>query len=152
MRAGICLRASERSERSEFFRISPSPVNRVCHIRRCRGGGATPPWLFQTMRRRASRKGPADGTRRLLAIDGIIVGPRSIFDPVMAGQMSSFRKFHDFLGSRVHISKIIIIIIKLPGLLFTKVYVHTYMVTSEQAQRAERVLSYLKERCHLFDT
>ena len=42
---------------------------------------------------------------RVLAIGGIIFGPRSIFDPVMAGQRSHFRKFHDFLASQVHISK-----------------------------------------------
>ena len=65
------------------------------------GVGATPPWRFQTKRRRASRKRPADCSRRVLAIGGIIFGPRSIFDPVMAGQRSNFRKFHDFSTSRV---------------------------------------------------
>ena len=30
------------------------------------------------------------------AIGGIIFGPRSIFDPVLAGQRSNFRKFRDF--------------------------------------------------------
>ena len=71
------------------------------------GGGwcDPPPWRFQTKRRRASRKRPADCARRVLAIGGIIFGPRSIFDPVMAGQRSNFRKFRDFLVSRVHISK-----------------------------------------------
>ena len=64
------------------------------------GVGATPPpWRFQTKRRWASRKRPADCS--LLAIGGIIFGPRSIFDPVMAGQRSNFRKFHDFSNSRV---------------------------------------------------
>ena len=56
---------------------------------------------------RASRKRPADCARRVLAIGGIIFGPRSIFDPVMAGQRSNFRKFRYFLVSRVHISKTI---------------------------------------------
>ena len=65
------------------------------------GVGATPPWRFQTKRRRASRKRPADCSRRVLAIGGIIFGPRSIFDPVMAGQRSNFRKFHEFSSSRV---------------------------------------------------
>ena len=66
------------------------------------GVGATPPpWRFQTKRRRASRKRPADCSRRVLAIGGTIFGPRSIFDPVMAGQRSNFRKFHDFSTSRV---------------------------------------------------
>ena len=68
------------------------------------GGGGwcdPPPWRFQTKRRRASRKRPADCSRRVLAIGGIIFGPRSIFDPVMAGQMSNFRKFHYFSTSRV---------------------------------------------------
>ena len=71
------------------------------------GVGATPSWHFQTKRRRASRKRPADCSRRVLAIGGIIFGPRSIFDPVMAGQRSNFRKFHDFLTSRVDGIKII---------------------------------------------
>ena len=65
------------------------------------GGGCDLPWRFQTKRRRASRKRPADCPRRVLAIGGIIFGPRSIFDPVMAGRRTNFRKFHDFLTSRV---------------------------------------------------
>ena len=69
------------------------------------GGGCDPPLRFQTKRRRASRKRPAACARRVLAIGSIIFGPRSIFDPVMAGQRSNFRKFRDFLVSRVHISK-----------------------------------------------
>ena len=48
-----------------------------------RGGGVQPPWRFQTKRRRALRKRPADSSCRVLAIGGIIFGPRSIFDPVM---------------------------------------------------------------------
>ena len=44
-----------------------------------------PPWRFQTKHRRASRKRPADCSRRVLAIDGSIFGPRLIFDPVMSG-------------------------------------------------------------------
>ena len=74
------------------------------------GGGLVrppPPWRFQTKRRRASRKRPADCARRVLAIGGMIFGPRSILDPVMAGQRSNFREFRDFLVSRVHISKTI---------------------------------------------
>ena len=58
-----------------------------CHLRRCKGG-CDPPWRFQTKRRRASRKRPADCSRRALAIGGIIFGPWSIFDPVMTGQRS----------------------------------------------------------------
>ena len=67
------------------------------------GGGLVrpAPWRFQTKRRRPSRKRPADCSRRVLAIGGIIFGPRSIFDPAMAGQRSNFRKFHDFSTSRV---------------------------------------------------
>ena len=67
------------------------------------GGGwcDPPPWRFQTKRRRALQKRPADCSRRVLAIGGIMFGPRSIFDPVMAGQRSNFRKFHDFSTSRV---------------------------------------------------
>ena len=40
--------------------------------------GPTPPWRFQTKRHRASRKRPADCSRRVLAIGGIIFGARSI--------------------------------------------------------------------------
>ena len=65
------------------------------------GGWCDPPWRFQTKRRKASRKRPSDCARRVLAIGGIIFGPRSIFDPVMAGQRSNFRKFRDFSNSRV---------------------------------------------------
>ena len=57
------------------------------------------------MGRRASRKRQEDCARGVLANGGIIFGPRSIFDPVMAGQKTNFRKFRDFLVSRVHISK-----------------------------------------------
>ena len=75
------------------------------------GVGATPPWRFQTKRRRGSRKKTADCARRVFAIGGIIFGPRSIFDPVMADQRSNFRKFRDFFVSRVHISKIWLILL-----------------------------------------
>ena len=68
--------------------------------------GATPLWRFQTKRRR-ERKRPADCSRRVLAIGGNIFGPMSIFDSVMAGQRSNFRKFYDFSTLRVHISKTI---------------------------------------------
>ena len=37
-------------------------------------GWCDPPWRFQTKRRRASRKRPADCARRVLAIGGIIQG------------------------------------------------------------------------------
>ena len=90
--------------------INPRPETVFCHLCRCRGGGGgwcDPPWCFQTKRRRASQKRPADCARRVLAIGGIIFGPRSIFDPVVAGHRSSFRKFRDFLVSRVHISNTI---------------------------------------------
>ena len=68
-------------------------------------GGATPlgvskPSVIE-LREKTSR------FRRVLAICGIIFGFRSMFDPVMTGQRSNFRKFHDFLVSRVHISKTI---------------------------------------------
>ena len=89
--------------------INPRPDTVFRHLRSDRGGGGLvrPPWLFQTKRRRASRKRPADCSRRLLAIGGIIFGPRSIFDQLMAGQRSNFRKFYDFSNLRVHISKTI---------------------------------------------
>ena len=60
--------------------------------------GATPLWRFQTKRRRASWKCPADCAWRVLTIGGIIFGPRSIFDPVMIGQRSNFHKCHDFFS------------------------------------------------------
>ena len=43
-----------------------------------------------------AEKKTVDCPRRVLAIGGISFGPRSIFDPVMTGQRSNFRKFHDF--------------------------------------------------------
>ena len=60
------------------------------------GGGCDTPWRFRTKHRRASPKRQADCSRRVFAIGGIIFGPRSIFDPVVAGKRSNFRKFHDF--------------------------------------------------------
>ena len=84
-------------------RYKNTPVGRgltlariLCFATFAGAGGVRPPWCFQTKRRRASRERPADFSRRLLAIGGIIFGPRSIFEPVMAGQMSNFRKFQDF--------------------------------------------------------
>ena len=87
-------------------RLNPRPDTVCRHLRPDRGRGVRP-WRFQTKRRRASRKRPADCSHRVLAIGGIIFGPRSIFDPVMAGQMSFFRKFYDFSTLRVQISKTI---------------------------------------------
>ena len=49
---------------------SPRPCSMFCHLHQWRGGGATP-WRFQTKRRRASRKIPANSSCRLLAIGGI---------------------------------------------------------------------------------
>ena len=87
-------------------RFTPRPDTVFRHLRSDRGGGLVrPPWRFQTKRRRASRKRSADCSRRVLAIGGIIFGPRSIFDSVMVGQRSNFRKFYDFSILRVHISK-----------------------------------------------
>ena len=71
------------------------------------GGWCDPPWRFQTKRCRTSRKRPADCSRWVLAIGGIICDPRSIFNPVMAGQWSNFPKFHDFSTSRVDSIKVI---------------------------------------------
>ena len=39
---------------------------------------------------------PADCPRRILGIGGAIFGPRSIFDPVLGGQRSSFREIGNF--------------------------------------------------------
>ena len=66
------------------------------------GGGATPP-LGVSKRSVVELRGKDE--QIALAIGGIIFSPRSIFDPVMAGQRSNFRIFRDFLVSRVHISK-----------------------------------------------
>ena len=73
--------------RTPWWCVNPRPDTVFRQLRssdRGWGVGATPPWRFQTKRRRASRKRPADCSRRALAIVGIIFGPRSIFDPVMA--------------------------------------------------------------------
>ena len=56
-----------------------------------RTGGCDPPPFWRFSRLVYSRL-----AYRVLAIGGIIFGPRSIFDPVMAGQRSNFRKFYDF--------------------------------------------------------
>ena len=90
---------------ASFVLSPPTPSNEPC---RCRGLVRPPP-LGVSKRSvvELSRKRPVDCARRLLAIGGIIFGPRLIFDPVMAGQRSNFRKFRDFLVSRVHISKTI---------------------------------------------
>ena len=101
----LIVHVSERVKHTWWiFKFSPSPVNRVLPPLPVQGEGCDPPPLgvsFQTKCRRASRKRPADCSRGVLAIGGIIFGPRSIFDPVMAGQMSNFREFHDFSTSRV---------------------------------------------------
>ena len=88
-------------------KFNPRPDTVFATFGRTGGGATPPPWCFQTKRRRTSRKRPADCSRRVLAIGGIIFGPRSIFDPVMAGQRSIFRKFYDFSNLRVDISKAI---------------------------------------------
>ena len=63
----------------------------VTFARTGEGAGAPPPpCRFQTKRHRASKKRPADCSRRVIAISGIIFGPRSIFDLVMAGQSQIF--------------------------------------------------------------
>ena len=54
------------------------------------------PWRFEIKRRSALRKGPIDCSRRVLAIGGIFVYPRSTFDLVMAGQRSIFGEIDVF--------------------------------------------------------
>ena len=79
--------------------LNPRPDTVFRHLRSDRGGGCDPPpWRFQTKRRRASRKRPADCSRRILAIGGFVFGPRSIFDPVMAGQRSNKGHTDDVIG------------------------------------------------------
>ena len=41
--------------------------------------------------------------RKNVSRHSIIFGPRSIFDPVVAGKRSNFRKFHDFF-LKLHVS------------------------------------------------
>ena len=94
-----------RKTQLEVRSLNPRRDTVFRHLRSDRGGGVRPPWSFQTKRRRASRKRPVDCSRRVLAIGGIIFGPRSIFDPVMAGKRPNFRKFYAFSTLRVHISK-----------------------------------------------
>ena len=67
--------------------------------------GATP--LGVSIRSVVELSGKDQQIALALAIGGIVFGPRSIFDPVMAGQRSNFRKFYDFSTLRVHISKTI---------------------------------------------
>ena len=97
------------SYKSEHFQTRPTQTVTMleCATPLATTGWCDPPWRFQTKRRRASRKRPADCSRRVLAIGCIIFGLRSIFDPVMAGQRSNFRNFYDFSTLRVHISKTI---------------------------------------------
>ena len=85
---------------SKLFLLTLTRIRCFATFAHTGGGGVRPPWRFQTKRRRASRKRPADSSRRVLAIGGIIFGLNSIFDLVMAGQLSNFRKFHDFSTSR----------------------------------------------------
>ena len=65
------------------------------------------PCRFQTKHHRALRKRPADCSRRVLTIGGIIFGPRLIFDPVITAQRSKCWKFYDISTSWVHMSKTI---------------------------------------------
>ena len=44
-------------------------------------------------------------SRRVLAIGDAFFGPSSIFDPVMRGQMSNFRKIDNFLDLLYYSSK-----------------------------------------------
>ena len=88
-------------------RVNPRPDTVFRRFRPAGRGLVRPPWRFQTKRRRASRKRPADCSPRVFVIGGIIFGPRSIFDLVMIDQRSNFREFHDFSTSRVHSSKTI---------------------------------------------
>ena len=62
------------------------------------GGGMRPPLAIpnEASRRRASRKKTLDCSPRVLAIGYIIFGHKSIVDPVMAGQIPNYRKFHFF--------------------------------------------------------
>ena len=62
------------------------------------GGGSMrpPPRAFETKGRRALRKKSADCSRRVLAIGGAFFNHMSIFDPVIRGRSSNFRKIENF--------------------------------------------------------
>ena len=77
------------SSPSPGYGVSPPSVGQ---------GGCDPPWRFQTKRRRAYQERPADCSRRVLAIGGIIFGHRSIFDPVMSGQRTIFLEILRFFN------------------------------------------------------
>ena len=67
-----------------------------------------PPWRFQTKLYEALlyevvELSGKDQQIALAEYSRLVV----LFDPVMAGQRSHFRKFYDFSTSRVHISKTI---------------------------------------------
>ena len=69
------------------------------------GGLLRPPCRFETEGRRASRKKPADASRRVLHDDGKLFGLRSTFDLVMAGQRSNFRETDTFSTLQADIRK-----------------------------------------------
>ena len=61
-----------------------------------------PPRRFKTKLRSASRKGPIDCSRRVLAIGSILFDPKSTFDVVMAGQRSIFGEIDVFSTLQDH--------------------------------------------------
>ena len=69
------------------------------------GGGGRPPSRFEAKRRIAWRKKTADCSRRVIAIGGAFLDPRSIFDPVMRGQGSIFGKVDNFSNLHAYLSK-----------------------------------------------
>ena len=70
------------------------------------GGGCNPPPLGISKRSVVELSGK-DQRIALAEYSRLVVLFRSIFDPVMAGQRSNFRKFYDFSTLRVYISKTI---------------------------------------------
>ena len=71
--------------------------------------GGLQSWRFETKRRSVSQQKPVDWSRRVLAIDGMFFELRSLFNPVMMLQRSSFgkvlRKYEIFSTFRVNIGK-----------------------------------------------
>ena len=88
--------------------INPRPDTVFRHLRSDRGGGgATPLGVSKRSVVELSGKDQHIALDEYSRLVVLFLGPRSIFDPVVAGQRSNLRKFYDFSTIRVRISKTI---------------------------------------------
>ena len=83
--ASICF---EPARRENHIDVNPRPDTVFRHLRSDRGGWCDPPPLGVSKQ----------SVIELSGKDQQIFGTRSIFDPVMAGQRSNFRKFYGFFN------------------------------------------------------